>query len=49
MKLGDTFRKFTEITGIHYLVKLFSKITGIDCGCDKRQEKWNNIKFDRNG
>ena len=42
MKLGDLIEKITRYTGIKWLVK---KIWGEDCGCDKRQEKLNDIEL----
>jgi len=46
--LGDTIEQITEATGIKAAVELFSKVTGIDCGCDERKEKLNNlIKYKR--
>lgn len=41
--LGDTIEQITEVTGIKSAVKLFSEITGIDCGCDDRKEKLNQL------
>ena len=35
---GDTIEAITEATGIKAVVEVFSKATGIDCGCDKRKE-----------
>ena len=46
--LGDTVEKITKATGIKKAVALFSKATGIDCGCDERQEKLNKL-FPYNG
>jgi hypothetical protein len=46
--LGDTVEKITKVTGIKKAVELFSKATGIDCGCDERQEKLNKL-FPYNG
>lgn len=47
--LGDTIENITEATGIKAAVELFSKTTGIDCGCDERKEKLNNlISYRRN-
>jgi len=41
--LGDTVAKVTRKTGIKKVVdKVFDKL-GKDCGCDKRQEKLNQI------
>lgn len=41
--LGDTIEKITKATGIKAAVEWFSEQTGIDCGCDKRQEKLNKL------
>ena len=41
--LGDTIEKVTKATGIKKAVELFSKATGIDCGCKERQEKLNRL------
>jgi hypothetical protein len=41
--LGDTIEQITEATGIKTVVELFSKATGIDCGCDARKETLNNL------
>jgi len=47
--LGDTIEQITEATGIKAAVKLFTEVTGIDCGCDERKEKLNNlISYRRN-
>ena len=40
--LGDTIEKITKATGIKKLVDTTNKITGKDCGCDKRKETLNN-------
>ena len=40
--LGDTVEKITKATGIKKVVKKFTP-EGKDCGCDKRQEKLNDI------
>ena len=37
---GDTFEKFTRYTGIKRLIKWIYGEK--DCGCDRRQEQWNN-------
>jgi len=42
MKLGDLVYHITYYTGIRWIVK---KIWGEDCGCDKRQEEWNDIEL----
>jgi len=40
---GDTIEQITEATGIKAVVEVFSKATGIDCGCDKRKETLNRL------
>jgi hypothetical protein len=42
MKLGNLIERITYYTGIKWVVK---KIWGKDCGCDKRQEKLNDIEL----
>ena len=32
--LGDTINKITTFTGIKHIVEYFSKLLGIDCGCN---------------
>jgi hypothetical protein len=47
--LGDSIEKLTEVTGIKKVVEMFSEATGIDCGCDERKEKLNNLfPYNRN-
>jgi len=47
--LGDSIEKLTEVTGIKKVVQMFSEATGIDCGCDERKEKLNNLfPYNRN-
>ena len=41
--LGDTIEKITEATGIKAAVEVFNKLTGTDCGCDKRKERLNQL------
>jgi hypothetical protein len=41
--LGDTIESITEATGIKAAVEMFSKATGIDCGCDERKAKLNEL------
>ena len=41
--LGDTVEKVTKATGIKKAVDWFSEVTGVDCGCDKRKEKLNEL------
>ena len=47
--LGDSIEKLTEVTGIKKVVEMFSEATGIDCKCDERKEKLNNLfPYNRN-
>ena len=47
--LGDSIEKLTEVTGIKKAVEMFSEATGIDCGCDERKVKLNNLfPYNRN-
>jgi hypothetical protein len=41
--LGDSIEKLTEATGIKKVFELFSEATGLDCGCDERKEKLNQL------
>ena len=41
--LGDVVENITEATGIKKAVELFSKATGLDCGCDARKAKLNKL------
>lgn len=43
MKLGDLLERIFVLTGIKRLVKFVSKKLNIDCGCDERKEKLNNL------
>jgi len=45
MKLGDFIELITTYTGIKWLVKKWSKLTGKDCGCDDRKNKLNDIEL----
>ena len=46
---GDTIEQITEATGIKAVVEVFSKATGLDCGCDERKEKLNKLfPYNRN-
>ncbi|MBI3538510.1 MAG: hypothetical protein HY070_13250 [Chloroflexi bacterium] len=44
MGLGDRLADFTRATGIDRVTNAFSRITGIDCGCEARRQ-WLNKKF----
>ena len=47
--LGDTIEQITEATGIKAAVEMFSKATGLDCGCDERKIKLNKLfSYNRN-
>lgn len=41
--LGDTIAKFTTATGIKKVVDTVAEATGLDCGCEARQEKLNEV------
>jgi hypothetical protein len=41
--LGDTIEKITTATGIKKVVETVSKVTGKDCGCNKRKDTLNRI------
>lgn len=41
--LGDTVEQITTATGIKKVVEVFTKATGIDCKCEERKEKLNNL------
>lgn len=41
--LGDAVEAVTEATGVKKAVEWFSEKTGVDCGCDKRKERLNNL------
>ena len=41
--LGDTIEKLTTATGIKAAVDMFTKVTGVDCNCDARQDKLNKL------
>lgn len=45
MKLGDLIELITTYTGIKWVVKKYSKLTGKDCGCDERKEKLNDVEL----
>ncbi len=40
--MGDVIEKVTTATGIKKIVNTVSKVTGKDCGCNKRKEALNN-------
>ena len=47
--LGDTVEQITTATGIKAAVEMFSKATGLDCGCDERKAKLNQLfSYNRN-
>jgi len=43
--LGDTIEKVTKATGIKKAVDYIFDKAGKDCGCEKRKEKLNSIRF----
>ena len=40
--LGDTIENITKVTGIKSVVKVISRVTNTDCGCNKRRTQLNN-------
>lgn len=40
---GDTLARIFTMTGVKKAVEVISEATGIECGCDKRQEQLNKI------
>ena len=46
---GDTIEAITEATGIKKVVEMFTEATGVDCKCDERKVKLNNLfPYNRN-
>jgi hypothetical protein len=41
--LGDTIAKITDATGIKKVVETVAKVTGKDCGCNKRKDTLNRL------
>tara|TARA_B110000037_G_C17048569_1_gene476762 strand:- start:224 stop:694 length:471 start_codon:yes stop_codon:yes gene_type:complete len=41
--LGDVVEAFTKATGIKAIVDKVSDVLGVDCGCDERRERLNNL------
>jgi len=41
--LGDRIEQITEATGIKAVVDWFAEATGVDCGCEARKEKLNQL------
>jgi len=41
--LGDSIEKITKATGIKKVVDTVSKVTGKDCGCNKRKNQLNKL------
>jgi hypothetical protein len=41
--LGDKVARFTKATGLDVIAKVWSDVTGLDCGCDERQEAMNSL------
>jgi len=41
--LGDTIEKITTATGIKKVVETVAKVTGKDCGCNKRRDALNRV------
>lgn len=45
MRLGNFIELITTYTGIKWVVKKWSKLTGKDCGCNDRKNKLNDIEL----
>jgi len=45
MRLGDFIELITTYTGIKWVVKKWSKLTGKDCGCNDRKNKLNDVEL----
>jgi len=41
--LGDSVYDFTHATGMNKLAEWYTDLTGLDCGCRKRQDALNNL------
>ena len=41
--LGDSIEKITKATGIKKVVDTVNKVTGKDCGCNKRKNQLNRF------
>lgn len=41
--LGDTIAFITAATGLDEIAKIYTKLTGLDCGCSTRQDALNKL------
>ncbi len=41
--LGDSLADVFHFAGLDRLAALYSQVTGLDCGCKARQEKFNQL------
>lgn len=41
--LGDRVAEFTRATGLNRLARLYTGLTGKDCGCEKRRQLLNRL------
>ena len=41
--LGDTVADFTHATGLDKLAETYTRVTGRDCGCERRRQFLNAI------
>lgn len=39
--LGDLVYFITKYTGISYILHRFKRLTGFECGCMARRQRWN--------
>ena len=40
---GDTVEKLAKVTGLNKVSEAVSKVTGKDCGCNKRKDTLNKL------
>jgi hypothetical protein len=43
LRLGDVAETAFKATGIHQTVKAVERLTGRDCGCEKRKARLNEL------
>jgi len=43
--LGDTIEDIIHISGLDRFAKLYTQISGNDCGCQNRKKSLNKIQF----
>ena len=43
--LGELAADFTHATGIEQLAEAYTRVTGRDCGCERRRQKLNDLSY----